>query len=355
MENKLKKSAMSHCSNKINMVRIILGMAILCMSASSGFSQDMQFTQYYKAPLYLNPAFAGSTPHHRFIINYRNQWPLIPKAFTFYSFSYDVNVDKYNSGFGAILTTDRAGTAGLRASSAAYVYSYKINMGEWIVSPGMNFTYGIRDLDFNRLVFGDQLEFNGPTVDDALHKYRSIHYFDFSTGFLAYNHSVWFGYSVHHLNEPNFSLLDQESLLPKKHSVHAGMKIPLYNGPFKRARISSLAPSVIYKQQGTFYQLDMGSYLLYDPISIGLWYRGVPFRRNEFGNRNHDAVSAIFGLKIDGFEFGYSYDITVSRLGAASGGSHELSISYLFKTKSTNNPKPRKFIPCPAFYDHGLF
>jgi type IX secretion system PorP/SprF family membrane protein len=355
MESNLKKLAMLLCSNRKTLLKVIIGSVLFFSTMISGFSQDMQFSQYYKAPLYLNPAFAGSTKDHRFILNYRNQWPSIPKAFTFYSFSYDVNVDKYNSGFGVMITSDKAGSAGLRATSIGYVYSYKMRMGDWIVSPGLNFSYGIRDLDFNRLVFGDQLEFNGPTVDEAAHKYTSIQYFDFGSGFLAYNKSIWFGYSVHHLNEPNFSLLEQESLLPMKHSFHGGVKIPLNNGPFKRNKISSLAPSIIYKKQGNFSQLDLGTYLLYDPITIGLWYRGVPFKKNVSDQRSHDAVAAIFGLRLDGFEFGYSYDVTVSRLGTASGGAHEISLSYLLNSRNKNNPKPKKFIPCPAFYDRGLF
>jgi type IX secretion system PorP/SprF family membrane protein len=157
------------------------------------------------------------------------------------------------------------------------------------------------------------------------------------------------------MNEPNFSFLEGESLLPRKHSMHAGLNIPLYKGPFKR-KISYLAPSVIYKQQGEFSQLDIGSFVLYDPVSLGLWYRGVPFRKNVSERQDHDALVAIFGLKLKGFEFGYSYDITLSGLGTATGGAHEISLSYLFSTKTNKkNPKPQKLIPCPAFYDHGLF
>ncbi|MFM8742085.1 MAG: type IX secretion system membrane protein PorP/SprF, partial [Cytophagales bacterium] len=34
-------------------------------------AQDPQFSQFYAAPLYLNPAFAGSTNQNRVGINYR--------------------------------------------------------------------------------------------------------------------------------------------------------------------------------------------------------------------------------------------------------------------------------------------
>ena len=49
--------------------------------ASAAQAQDPEFSQYYAAPLYLNPAFAGTSVDHRFIANYRNQWPNISHAF----------------------------------------------------------------------------------------------------------------------------------------------------------------------------------------------------------------------------------------------------------------------------------
>ena len=356
MENKLKDLETLPYLDKQIYLKRLFGIVLFLVPSLLGFSQDAQFSQYFKAPLYLNPAFAGTTKQHRLNVNYRNQWPELPKAFASYLFSYDLNVDKYNSGFGLLINTNTAGSAGFRSSSIGYVYSYKIRMGDWVASPGISFTYGHRDVDFQRLIFGDQLEFNGPTVDDAAQKFEPINYFDFSSGFILYNKSFWFGYSIHHMNEPNFSLIDEYSILPKKHSIHSGITIPLYNGPFKKARISYLAPSVIFKKQGEFTQLDFGSTLVYDPVSFGLWYRGIPFNKNVSGKIDHDAMIAVVSMKHKTLEFGYSYDVTLSGLGTATGGAHEISISYLFSTKQIkNNHKPQKFIPCPAFYDEGLF
>ena len=38
-------------------------------------AQDPQFSQFYAAPLYLNPGFAGTTPYIRAGANFRSQWP----------------------------------------------------------------------------------------------------------------------------------------------------------------------------------------------------------------------------------------------------------------------------------------
>jgi hypothetical protein len=47
-------------------------------------AQDPQYSQFYAAPLYLNPAFAGATGQNRIGINYRNQWPAIDANFQYH-------------------------------------------------------------------------------------------------------------------------------------------------------------------------------------------------------------------------------------------------------------------------------
>jgi hypothetical protein len=44
---------------------------------------------------------------------------------------------------------------------------------------------------------------------------------------------------------------------------------------------------------------------------------------------------------------GYSYDFTISNLVSSTGGAHEVSITYEFKT-TRKREKPR-MVPCPEF------
>ncbi|MBK7667254.1 MAG: type IX secretion system membrane protein PorP/SprF [Sphingobacteriaceae bacterium] len=67
-------------------------------------AQDPQFTQFYAAPQYLNPAFTGLTTEHRFVANYRNQWPGIRKTYQTVMAAYDYNLSNVSSGLGALLT-----------------------------------------------------------------------------------------------------------------------------------------------------------------------------------------------------------------------------------------------------------
>lgn len=321
----------------------------------TAFAQDPEFSQYYAAPLVLNPAFTGTASDHRVIANHRNQWPSITNGFVTYALSYDYNLQHLNSGLGLMIMADKAGTANLKSTTVNFQYAYKVHFADnWILSSGLNFGVGFRNIDFSRLVFGDQLEFdtdtNIPTDDPAFANIQNSTYFDFGGGMLVYNRKYWFGFSAMHLNNPNRSLLDGDAQIPIKTSLHGGVRIPLYHGLFKKERTAAIMPSFVYKQQGRFDQLDLGTYFFYEPVILGLWYRGIPIRQNVADNVSQDAVVVVLGFQLDRFEVTYSYDVTVSELGPISGGSHEVALKFkLDLATSAHKRKKQRFIPCPTF------
>lgn len=331
------------------------GLSLVLATSFSVFAQDPEFSQYYAAPLVLNPAFTGTAQDHRIIANHRNQWPSITNGFVTYALSYDYNLSHVNSGLGLMVMTDKAGTASLKSTTLNFQYAYKVQFAEnWILSSGLNFGVGFRNIDFSRLVFGDQLEFDSdgttPTDDPAFSNLQSSTYFDFGGGMLAYNRKYWLGVSMLHLNKPNRSLLDGEAQIPIKTSIHGGVRIPLYHGLFKKERVAAIMPSFVYKQQGRFDQLDVGTYFLYEPVILGLWYRGIPIQQNVADNVSQDAVVVVLGFQLDLFEVTYSYDVTVSELGPISGGSHEIALKFKVDVAtSSHKRKKQRFIPCPTF------
>lgn len=326
------------------------------------FAQDPQFTQFYSAPLYLNPAFAGTTNQHRAAVNYRSHWASLPKAFVTYAFSYDYNLKGSNSNIGLLVTTDRAGTANLRSTSIGAVYSYAIPLTDGFRAvPALQVGYVNQSIDFSKLVFNDQLatgNANVPSNDPALRSLDNVNHFDYSTGLLVYNKRLWSGIALHHLNRPNQSNLGEESQLPIRFSLHAGYKIPLDLGPTKRGIKASLNPMFQYRQQGRFNQLDVGASYFYRMLMLGIWYRGLPIQQDQPRTINHDALAMAFGISLNGFSFGYSYDLTVSKLGpASSGGSHEVSLALQFDTQKRPGKVSRKmkYNPCPAFMPNYLW
>ena len=332
-------------------------------------AQDPQFSQFYAAPMYHNPAFTGAAQKGRLVANYRNQWP-VPGSFVTSSFSADSYLKKYNSGFGLIATFDQQGSAGLYTLYSSFNYAYEISLSNnWIARAGLAFGFVNRGINRNKLLLGDQLNLNGTPgpQSDAIGFVNTspVLKFDVSSGFLIYNKYFWLGGSAMHMSQPNLAIFDDPRLsaadknidsdkLPMRVSIMAGAKIPLvkrmYGSNYGNRDIEkTFTPTIIYKRQGDFQQFDIGGYITIKPIVFGVYYRDIPFNRDvERGGFNRDALIFLLGFKHDYFSAGYSYDLTVSRLSGSSGGAHEISISYEF-----DNPKRRKRkappIPCPKF------
>lgn len=341
------------------MVKRLLLALILITVFLDVSAQDPQFSQYYASPLYLNPGFAGTAPKYRVTLQSRIQWPSLPQAFVTHAFGFDDNVEKFNSGFGVLLTNDRAGTAALQTTTVGLVYAYKFYLGQFVLSPGINFSYAIRDVDRNKLVGGDQLNFGStelpPTSDPDLQNLRNTSYFDFAFGTLLYNQKMWFGFTVNHLNKPNASFIHGDYRLPIKMTAHAGFRIPLNHGQFASDRPTYVSPSIIYQSEEAFDQMDIGVNYYYQPVNIGVWYRGIPVKRTIGGYISNDALIFLIGFSMWNFDFNYSYDFTISQLGPTTNGAHEFAMGYLFSVGKFRKLKERhKKIPCPVFYNNGL-
>lgn len=344
------------------MIKRLLILFFLCLQCTWSFAQDPSFTQYYSAPLYLNPAFAGTTNQHRAAVNYRNHWASLPRAFVTYAFTYDYNIKRSNSNIGVLFSTDRAGSASLQSTTVAGIYSYSIPLTDGIrVTPALQIGYVTQSLDFSKLVFGDQLQFgnpDAPSSDPSLRNLGSVNHFDFSSGIVIYDRRMWAGLSIHHLNRPNQSMLEEESVLPMRISAHAGYKIPLKLGPMKSGISSSLNPSFNYRHQGKFNQLDVGVNYYYRMLMLGVWYKGLPLQQDMPKTINHDALAISFGMSMHNLIFGYSYDMTVSKLNPVStGGSHEVALILQFETSRRPGKVSRKdkYNPCPAFMPNYLW
>ena len=333
---------------KIILIITMLTTAFFCKA------QDPQFSQYYQAPLYLNPGFTGITQQQRATFNHRIQWPNLPQAFATYAASYDIFVPELRSGIGILFTSDKMGSAGWTTTTFGFLYSYKIKLTEDIVfSPGLYFGYGSNGLDRTKLRMGDGLEYNGISLDPDVNRLGRQSYFDFGSGFLFYNKNLFLGASFAHMNQPNLSVLNDVSTIPMKTSIHGGARLSLNSsGPRKSPRPSYLTPSFIFRIQGkSFSQLDLGVNYHVDPVSIGIWYRGKPFETTVINSVAQDALILQMGLYFKYFTIGYSYDFTISDMQTASGGAHEISLIVEFQSKPVRR-KPKKdyrLIPCPTF------
>ncbi len=326
---------------------VIISMALLIW-AEIALSQDVQFSQPYNTPLFLNPAFAGHTGGNRISTVYRNQWPGIEHNYQAMGAGADFHLGGVNGGLGITFVRDIAGTHRLSNTLAAFQYSQHIKLSKKShLAVGVQAGYGQRSFDDSNLFFSDQVINQTSTSYEVQNLFPVTHFGDVSAGVLYYRGDSWLGVSLHHINQPNQSLLGAEDRLPAKFSVHGGWVLPfhqLYAKPGNRM----VRFLFNYKSQGNWDQLDLGGMYTIWGINLGVWYRGIPLKPYQPGYQNNESIVMLFGYELpQGLGFAYSYDLTISRLAGHSGGAHEISAYYEFNQRPK---RPRKrIVPCAKF------
>ena len=326
-------------------------MTILVLSCTlSSSAQDAMFSQFYAAPLYTNPALAGSVKCGRFAVNYRNQWAMIPGAFSSVNASYDQHIDQLSGALGFLVTNLREGNGSYSTTNVGAIYSYGFQVNDvFSIRTAVQASFVHRYVDWVNLRFHSQydptLGFD-PTLpgENLPNTPTSKSYPDFSTGIVGYSENFYAGFAIHHLSTPDEGIT-AVAKLPMKFTAHAGAIIDLQpkQRRFRSPDAPTLSPNIIYQQQGTAQQINYGVYLnnIVPSMIFGVWYRQtIAFNQPE-------SVTFLVGIRHNALNAGYSYDMSISKLHRVSGGSHELSVGYLLPCRA---PKIKiKKINCPSF------
>lgn len=327
---------------------------LICVGAFSLRAQDPQFTQFYAAPLYLNPAFTGLTYEHRFALNMRDQWPGVNTAYKTGMVSYDYNLSDVNSGIGGYFLQDIAGTSRLITQQTALNFAYRMKVKKY-----SEFRFGAsaaltkKRFDYSRLIFNDQLSLNSPpaSASNEPREDGRVNYLDIGVGGLYNSTNYWVGAALKHINQPNTSMTGGVLSLPVSVSMHGGYRYIITARGAGRTKLEEfVSASVNYRHELRYDQLDIGAYYFKSFLNVGVWYRGLPLKKYKPGYSNRETVAILVGLEVPdkNFRIGYSYDLTVSRLGINNTqGSHEVSMVYEIAKKRKRTK--RALVSCPKF------
>ena len=313
---------------------IYLIFAICFCSITSVEAQDLVFSQFYNAPLVINPAFAGNSTSAQFSGNYRLQWPGLPGTYESVALGYNQYFRKIRSGVGFSVISDSSGGGTLQHLTVGGTYMYKIVLkGDYQLKIGIETAVGQNRLDWDRLVFGDQLSTSGPVLvggspseipPDSFNKA----YLDISTGLLIYNKSWFAGMTMKHMNTPDTGFLSVGNEgrlgLPILWNMHVGYQYVFDIGN-KQTKPSFVSPSLLIANQADFWQVNAGAYVQLKSLILGAYVRHTL--------ANSDALILAGGVNLDPIKITYSYDLTISGLGANTGGSHEIGILYTLANK----------------------
>ena len=307
------------------------------------FAQDPEFSQFFASPLTLNPAFAGTTEIPRIILNYRNQWPQKGSTYITYSASYDKISKKLNTGFGFQVIHDRELNNVINSSSALFSYSYHIKFDEGkFMNLGLQAGVVLKQFNTSNLIFPSEIDqssgnITGSETNDYVNEKKLFP--DFAFGALGQQNDFFWGIGVHHINRPNESVIegDQKGDLPVKVTLHIGARSrKLHHGLLSREY--TISPNILYQQQGSFKQLNLGIYMIEKSFQFGGWFRdNIDIRP--------DAIILLAGFAREKFQVGYSFDLTLSKLSNYSYGSHEISVTFFIGEKPLVPIRDKLLIP----------
>jgi type IX secretion system PorP/SprF family membrane protein len=319
-------------------------------------AQDIHFTQFNNSPLTLNPANTGQFHgDDRFSLIDRNQWSSVTKPFQTFSASYDTRLltrsfHKDMIGIGVVFYRDKAGDSDFGTTQASLSLSYSKSIDKlkrhfltFALQGGM----AQRTIDYSKLMFDNQ--FNGSVYDPGISSNEQFSksnflYPDISAGiswsfFINSSTNISSGISLFHINQPDQSVIQNGlSKLDSRFSGYLNMESAVTDK-------LSLAPAVLFMQQGTYQEADFGVFLKFIKDKSLINYTG--FNIGAF-TRVFDAVNVIASMDYRKFTVGLSYDINYSALEKASHARGGYEISVVYRIFRQNHPL-NKPLPCSIF------
>ncbi|MCX6246171.1 MAG: PorP/SprF family type IX secretion system membrane protein [Bacteroidetes bacterium] len=317
---------------------------VLVLCYATGFSQDMNYTQYFATPIYYNPAFTGLTPGLRARFDFRDQWPQLPVDFKSYYFSADIGDRNLPGagGIGILVASDNPGLGMINNLTLGLTLSVRIPITSTLTSQlGIKAAMVQRRINWNDMVFSGQLDekygaiYSTSFIPPDASK-RTVP--DFAVGgILQYanpdgNVTGNMGVAIDHLFKPDVSFLStQEARIPSKLVIHGDVVIATAPVSYSGSSHSNSDPlkinvGAIYQNQNAMNVFQVGLNLVKYNLYLGSWYRST-----LTGPSPNNILAVLAGYRYAFAEnmsvrFMYSYDIQVSGALQGTGGAHEISL-----------------------------
>lgn len=338
----------------IGMIIVVLGLNVFQVKA-----QDHLFSQFFNAPIYLNPSLTGQFDGDlRLNMIYRNQWSSLGGDLSYINASVDVAVPKLAGGVGLSFNRSSEGTAYLTKNNIAATYSYSVGDDEdFLASFGLQAGFTNRNIDWTKLVFVDQIDpklgyipgsISSAQLPDVSNKY----FFDPAAGVNFVYRNAMLGAAVYHINRPDESFSGTPSRLPMRMAINASFKMPLsYNYNYLEDEGAFLIPSVVYYRQGNVSSISAGAQFKYKGFNSGIWYR-----TNQQGGSDAIVFSLIFDIFLkrsdtEKIRVGLSHDATTSKINYTNtSGTTEGSVGYEKYWPNSTRTKKYNGLRCSSFF-----
>ncbi|AZI27125.1 type IX secretion system membrane protein PorP/SprF [Pedobacter sp. G11] len=324
--------------------------SFLCMITLYCSAQDPKFSQYFAAPLSLNPAYTGFFDgEYRIAINTRQQWGNLGDPYNTYSVSGDIKLVEDENFTNSVFSLGLSGlfdesfnralkSQYISASMSYYQYLDVEHRFKFGLAPQVS--YVSKFLDYNKLTFASQYTDGG--FDNSLPNYLDLKndktsYFDVNIGanFAANFNQLSFavGYAHYHLTKPQETLLNNANeYVPVRQTANFGMLYLLNN-------YVDLNVTGVYNVQRNNKDTILGTVVGFKPndetrlkLNFGMWFKF-----------NEASFYPYVGVAMGDVSAGLNYTVYGNKLLSATPRTYELSFIYRH-----NNFKGFK-VPCPKF------
>lgn len=323
------------------------------LKSNDARAQGMHFSQYYNAPMLLNPANTALTSDADFRLgmNYRTQWASIPVPYNTFSGFADFQMLRNRNltnwlGLGLAMFSDKAGDGQLSLNRYEGFVAYHIQTGNFsMFSVGFSGAFVQRSVDFSKLTFDrqwDGFKFDATTSNEETGWNAQTDFIDIGAGInYAYYPSeftyIKLGVGVAHVNTPKESFYSMDNTIQMRPTANL-------DAIFVTSEMFTLNPSVYYTRQGSAQELVYGvqakAFLSEDNA-------GNPTNL-IFGayHRLNDAIVPVLGFEWAGVKFLTSYDFTLSDLSGDVRYNGALEFSLIYQGRYTGD---RDKMNCPRF------
>jgi type IX secretion system PorP/SprF family membrane protein len=338
------------------MKKILFGIISGCLFQLNVVAQGIHFSQYYNAPLLLNPANTGMLSENdwRVGIQYRNQGATIPIPYNTFSGFADLGIgrskwEKSWLGAGIAFWRDAAGDGKLALTKIQANLAYHILMSDKTTfSAGLAISQNQRSVDISKLTFDaqwDEFAFdkNAPNLEGKIGKKTSFTDVSAGISIAHYNNNNFYlktSLGFNHVNQPIETFYGQTNKLGLRPNLHVDVI-------YKASQRIMINPSAYFTMQKRASELITGSL-----FNINATQDGPSLMTNEIilgaFYRNGDAIIAVAGFKFKNHRFMVNYDHTISSLNTGNKGLGALEFSILFQGNYRNDDE-RKVYGCPRF------
>lgn len=273
--------------------------------------QDAQYSHFMFNGLAFNPAVAGSKESISALALYRTQWVGWEDAPKTQTLSIHAPLRNIKSGVGIHLINDELGQESNLEVSLSY--AYKLELGNGVLSAGLNLGFYQQALDGTKLKPEDQ-------TDGAIPKTKANDIAgDIGLGLYYSTENFYAGISSRHINQPKIAYdagaTGKSFTVVRHHYLTAGYT---YNLSPK----FDIKPSVLLK-------LDKLNNAPQPEVNVNVFYNQKMWAGISY--RHADALLPLVGFNLtDKIRLSYSYDVTLTPIAGYSGGSHEIMLGYDF-------------------------